>query len=333
MNSRRRRPSLGRLRIAALLAALAGAVVPFAACGGGKIGPGGSGGGGTGGGAAGGSTNAGGHTTHHHRDSGPDVGPDTGIEDASDGGRDFSTDRNKFFGTSRCSEAHLLLCEDFESGSLDTSTWNVVGDTPVVGTAEHARGSHALHITKSGNGPSYIKETKTFPVANDTYFGRMFVKFVKLPTTASMSYAHWTFAAASGTGATGEIRLSGQLQNGRNLFGVGTDTGQDPNGSGDWTNSDNDPSGNPMAVPTGSWICIEWMHKGDTSETQFWWDATLHPSLDTSLTMHGGNSNPYTLPMFTNVWVGWQEYQPSTEDFEMWVDEIGIDTARIGCVL
>jgi hypothetical protein len=330
MGSPRSRRSSGRLRVAALLAALTGAAIPFAACGGGKIGPGGSGGGGgAGGDAPGGSTQAGGHTTHHHHDS----GPDTGIEDASDGGRDFSTDRGKFFGASRCADAHVLLCEDFESGALDTSTWSVVGDTPVVDTAEHARGNHALHITKSGNGASYIKETKTFPVDNDTYYGRMFVKFVKLPTTASMSYAHWTFAAASGTGASGEIRLSGQLSGGRNLFGVGTDTGSSDAGSGDWTTSDDDPSGNPTAVPTGSWLCIEWMHKGDTSDTQFWWDATLHPSLTTSLTMNGGNGNPYPLPMFTNVWVGWQEYQTSTEDFEMWVDEVAIDTSRIGCVL
>jgi hypothetical protein len=332
MSLRRLRPSFGRLRIAALIAALAGAAVPFAACGGGKIGSSGSGGGGTGGGAAGGSANAGGHTTHHHHDAGPDA-EDDAPDDASDGGRDFSTDRGKFFGASRCADAHVLLCEDFESGSLDTSTWSVVGDTPVVDTVQHARGTHALHITKSGNGASYIKETKTFPVANDTYYGRMFVYFNKLPTTASMNYAHWTFAAASGTGASGEIRLSGQLQNGKNLFGVGTDTGGDMSGSGDWTNSDDDPPGSPKAVPTGSWLCIEWMHKGDTSDTSFWWDATHHPSLDTSLTMHGGNANPYTLPMFTNVWVGWQEYQTSTEDFEMWVDEIAIDTARIGCVL
>jgi hypothetical protein len=49
--------------------------------------------------------------------------------------------------------------------------------------------------------------------------------------------------------------------------------------------------------------------------------------------MHGGNSNPYTLPTFTNVWMGWQEDQTSTETFEMWIDEIAIDKERIGCVL
>jgi hypothetical protein len=248
-------------------------------------------------------------------------------------GRDFSTDRTKFFGDSRCAQANVQLCEDFESGTLDTSTWTVNGNAPVIDGVQHARGNKALHITKMGNGASYIKETKTFPAVDHTYYGRMFAYFNSLPSNPGMTYAHWTFIAASGTGANGEIRLSGQLSNGKNLFGVGTDTGTNPNGSGDWTNSDKDPNGNPLAVPTGQWLCIEWEHSTKTNETHFWWDATEHPSLDTTATMHGGNANPYDLPEFTNVWLGWQEYQASTENFEMWIDEIAIDKDRIGCVL
>jgi hypothetical protein len=80
-------------------------------------------------------------------------------------------------------------------------------------------------------------------------------------------------------------------------------------------------------------VCLEWLHKGDTNETRFFWDATEHPSLYTSSSMHGGNANPYLLPQFTAVWLGWQEYQPATEPFELWIDEIAIDKQRIGCVL
>jgi len=261
----------------------------------------------------------------------PTDGP-AGVVDASDGGRDFSNDPGKFFGSSRCAQSGLQLCDGFETGTLDTTTWSASGTMPVVDGVQHARGSKALHITQHGNGLSYIKETKTFPEPKNTYWGRAFVYFNQLPA-APMTYAHWTFIAASGTGASGEIRVSGQLQNGRNLFGVGTDTGTNPNGSGDWTNSDNDPSGMPKAVPLQQWACIEWMHKGDTNETRFYWDAVEHPSLYTSATMHGGNSNPYILPQFTNAWIGWQEYQSSTETFEMWVDEVAIDPSRIGCVL
>ncbi len=252
--------------------------------------------------------------------------------DGAPSGRDFSTDRTQFFGSSRCAQAGVQLCEDFETGVLNKTIWSVEGTAPVVDGLEHARGNSALHITQPGNGLSYIKETKTFPEMNDTYWGRIFVFFKSLPDTP-LTYAHWTFIAASGTGVSGEIRVSGQLQNGGNFFGVGTDNRVDDAGTGDWTNSDRDPPNAPVAVPLNQWLCIEWLHKGDTNETRFYWDGVEHPSLSTSATMHGGNANPFLLPQFTNVWIGWQEYQTTTESFELWIDEIAIDSARIGCVL
>jgi hypothetical protein len=270
-------------------------------------------------------------------DAGTSPGPDGGgTSDAPSGpaGRDYSTDSSKFFGASRCADAGVQLCEDFESGTLNKSIWTAAGTAPVIDTMQAARGTHALHITQHGDGLSYIKETMTFPEPHDTYYGRVFVYFKSLPTPPALTYAHWTMLAASGTGIPGEIRVSGQLQNGKNLFGVGTDNRND-GGSGDWTNSDNDPNGMPVAVPTNKWLCIEWMHKGDTNETALWWDAVGHPSLSTDAGVkHGGMPlNPYDLPQFNQLWVGWQEYQTSTEVFESWIDEIAIDVERIGCVL
>ncbi len=257
---------------------------------------------------------------------------DAAADAAAEAGRSFSTDTTTFFGSSRCATAGVQLCEDFESGMLDTSTWTVSGTAPVIDSLQAARGTKALHITQNGNGLSYIKESKTFPEPNDTYFGRVFVYFKSLPA-APLTYAHWTILAGSGTQVDGEIRVSGQFSAGQSLFGVGTDNRVQDSGTGDWTNSDKDPNNMPNPVPSGKWVCIEWMHKGDTSETRFYWDDTEHPSLYTSPSMHGGNSNPFLLPQFTNVWIGWQEYQATTETFELWVDEIAIDSQRIGCVL
>ncbi len=253
------------------------------------------------------------------------------------GARDLSTDKTLFLGASRCAQANVQLCEDFESGTLDTATWTTIGGAkPVIDGLQKARGSMALHLTVAGGGQSAIRESKTFPAPNNTYYGRMFVYFGSLPNTAGgLGYSHWTVIAATGTGVTGEIRVSGQLQGGTNLWGVGTDSTGSANGTGDWTNSDKDPNGKPMAVPTGQWLCIEWLHKGDTNETRFWWDGVEHPSLHTTpTTPHGGNPGvQYILPQFKQVWLGWQEYQATSEKFELWIDEIAIDKDRIGCVI
>jgi hypothetical protein len=252
-------------------------------------------------------------------------------------GRDLSTDRTTFFGASRCAQANVQLCEDFESGVLDTGTWTTIGGAkPVIDGVQKARGAKALHFTVMGSGQSAIRESKTFPAPNNTYYGRAFVYFASLPTPMTgFTYSHWTLIAATGSQVSGEIRVSGQMQNGMSYWGVGTDNRVDPNGTGDWTNSDSDPNGKPSAVPSGRWLCIEWMHKGDTNETRFWWDGVEHPSLYTMPnTPHGGNkTEPFILPQFKNVWLGWAEYQPTMEPFELWLDEIAIDKDRIGCVI
>jgi hypothetical protein len=253
------------------------------------------------------------------------------IDAAVDAGRDLSTDRGKFFGASRCAAANVALCEDFESGALDGTTWKTAGTAPTIDTVQAARGTHAMHVHLFANGASYIKETKTFPALSGTYYARAFVYFAHLPTSASLSYAHWT--AFASTTSIGEIRISGQFQNGKNLFGVGTDSGSNANGTGDWTTNDNDPAGAPRAVPTGEWECIEWEHDSTDSITHVWWDGVEHPSLATTATHHGGNANPFTIPPITAAWFGWQEYQTSTEEFELWVDEIAVDAQRIGCVI
>lgn len=261
--------------------------------------------------------------------SGSSSGLDAGDADA---GRDLSADKGAFFGASRCAQAGVKLCDDFESGTLDAATWSAVGSSkPVVDGMQHARGAKALHVTITGNGGSYVRETKTFPATNNTYWARMFVWFESMPGPP-MTYSHWTFAAATGTQVAGEIRLGGQLQNGKNLFGVGTDN-RTASGTGDWTTSDKDPGNTPAAVPTKQWLCVEWLHAGQTNETRFFLDAVEHPSLHTTATKNGGNGKPFVLPQFDALWVGWNEYQPATQKFEMWIDEIALDDQRIGCVL
>lgn len=253
--------------------------------------------------------------------------PDAGTPDAG----------HPFLGASRCADAGLILCEDFEATTLDTSLWTVVGGAANVriATGESARGTSALHISRTGNGGAYIRETRTFPAANNSYFARVFVKFIALPDRP-MTYSHWTMAAASGTGIAGEIRIGGQFitSNGsdRNLWGVGTDNRTQDAGTGDWTTSDSDPVGHVLPVPEGEWMCIEWQHSGATDETRFWWDEIEHPSLHTTASHHGGNENPYVLPQFTALWIGWAEYQASDAGFELWMDEFAVDDQRIGCV-
>lgn len=260
-----------------------------------------------------------------------DGGADLTSPAAVDLGPVFSTDRATFFGQSRCAAGKFQLCEDFESGTIDPALWTIVGTKPVIDGVQKARGQKALHITVTGNGSSALRETKTFPAKDNTYWGRAFYYFQSMPA-APMAGAHWTLIAATGTGVSGEIRVGGHLLgSGVNRFAVGTDNRVDANGTGDWSRFDNDPTGNPQPVPLGRWVCLEWLHQGATNETRFFWDGAEHGSMHTTDFDHGGNLNAYILPTFTTLTIGWAEYQAASDKFELWVDEIAINNQRIGC--
>jgi hypothetical protein len=310
-----------------------GAVAGAATAGGAGSAVGGSGSG-TGGGSEAGTGGGGGAS-----------GSGAGTSAGGAGGRDFSTNRDAFFGESRCAAAKLQFCEDFESGTLDAATWKTGGTAPVIDELQAARGKKALHIGPIGAGNSQIRTSKPFPAMNGRYWGRAFFYANAMPHNSadadSLSYAHWTILAATGAVVNGEVRIGGQLQKRYqnpaplNFWGVGTDSGTQPEGTGDWTNSDDDPKGAAKAVVEKQWQCLEWMGDYMTDETKFFLDGTEHPSLDTSpMTKHGGNATkPFLLPEFSAIWFGWAEYQATTQKWELWFDELAIDPERIGCVL
>src|SRR5690242_5331512 len=162
-----------------------------------------------------------------------------------------------------CAEG-LSLCDDFESETIDTALWTVGknNDNVVEISSEFAaRGSKSLHI-HTENGYGYVKNTGAFPVPNNDYFGRMFLRVARY---SPVDWAHWTVAEAAGTGNDSMIRVGGQYlsDEDENRYGVGSDGGP----TGDWTRHDSDPDGHPGEPKVGEWVCLEWEHKGSTNET------------------------------------------------------------------
>jgi hypothetical protein len=299
---------------------------------GGSSGQGGTAGGssGQGGGAGRGAGNGGtGNANGGEGGDAPGGSPGSGGSAGSAGSSgNFSTNRDDFFGNPRCGTG-FALCEDFESGSLDTDRWDQRGTVDIDDT-QAARGTHSAHFHTEDNGIAYITQTEAFPAPNNTYYARIFVRFDSMPTAPD--WAHWTVAGAQDatiTDSAPEIRIGGQYHptEDMNLFGVGTDHGD----TGDWTTLDDDNG--PQEVPVQEWVCLEWMFDGANNQTKFWWDGVEHPSLATSETVNGGSGDPFILPNFGSSWFGWWLYQEGTTppEFDVWIDEIVVDYARIGC--
>jgi hypothetical protein len=233
---------------------------------------------------------------------------------------------NGFFGDSRCS-SDFLFCEDFEASSIDTDRWQsqMSGPAPALDTTRAARGMRSVHFSTEDNGLCLLTTDDPFPVANNRYYGRLFVWFDSMPTAPE--WAHWSIAYSQSDSEDTEIRVGGQYDNTINRFGVGTDHGP----TGDWTILDEDP-GDP--VPVRTWVCVEWLHDGQANVTDLWWDGVPRPSLHTTATDHGGSSSEeYLIPPIDSLVIGWWLYQAGTtpDHFDVWIDEVAIDDERIGC--
>ncbi len=245
-------------------------------------------------------------------------------------GRDYGPERDEFFGDSRCEDAGLLVCDGFEGGAIDERLWEISAsgnNTVEVVADESARGGQSVHI-RTNDGFGRLRNVSAFPIAGNRYWGRMFVRVDRFSTSM---WAHWTMAEAAGQGDGSLIRVGGQYNSNQmvNRWGVGSDGGP----TGDWTTHDQDPDGSPIEPAEDAWICLEWLHDGDTDDALFFVDAVEHPSLATASDVHGGNDVPYDLPAFESVWFGWWQYQSDPQPFDVWIDEIAIDTERIGCKL
>lgn len=250
-----------------------------------------------------------------------------------------AADLRAFYGMPRCAASQLAVCDSFEaSGSgaaLDANVWTVevsgVEAQIALDTHRAARGSGSVHVHVSQGGYRHamLVHKKLFPVANNTFFGRAFVYL-----DGAAPQEHFTLFSASGTlpeaSAPTYVRYGGELGLlAANYVGNGQmQHAGAPMADGSWIDT--------TAVPTGRWTCMEWEFKGDTNEMHFWLDGVDVPRLAVV-----GQSNEcckgqvWTAPPYDRVALGWEAYKTAQDatqtGYDLWLDEIALDTQRIGC--
>ena len=218
---------------------------------------------------------------------------------------------------------NLLLCEDFEAypvgGVPDPAVWTIdKGATATVGVDDQQfrHGKHALHLhTLPDANKALLHETKTFPLpgGGNSLYGRanfMIGAGLKVPTD------HTNFLEADGkvNGVSGNYRYGAANAK----FFANYNPG-DPG------------KGSQTPVPVGVWSCIEWAFLGDTNEMHLWIDGK--ELTDVAVPPAGVNGTVWTAPKFDSFYFGWITYATdmASDHYDIWYDDIAIDTARIGC--
>jgi hypothetical protein len=275
----------------------------------GSGGTGGAGGAGNGGGGA--SPDAGG---------GPADVRDAALADNRDAGSTAMRDAGDG-GPSLCTPGRYLICEDFEAtteGAVPAG-WTRHGNASVAAD-QAARGSHSLKIAAAANGERRIYADGA--KLGSGHWGRIFYK-VQLPVPTV--FVHSTMVALYGMGPVNgneEVRVVDTVKDANQkhqfLYNVQPSGAEFAKGSPyNWTFD-------------GNWHCAEWHIDAPTQSYAFYYDGAEV----TSITINNGpgNYDGSDIPSaFTDVRVGWNNYQSAPPGFVAWIDEVALDISRIGC--
>ena len=280
--------------------------------GGVTTGTGGNGTGGSGAGGTAGLTGSGGSPAGGHGGGAAGRGGVAGGTGGATGGSGGTT--------SACA---YKLCESFESGSVGAlptgwTAYNGYGGDAMKGVGlandQAHSGTMSLKSSSMTAGEERIQKSLAALGATATkHWGRIFYKVQSpAPKTSGSVYFHTTMVALEGTT---ENRVVDSVQN--------------PDGAHQWIFNVPDDScctGSAYSWTfDASWHCAEWYVDVSTNSYRFFSDSTEVTSLAFT------NNTNAKMSSYTALVVGSIFYQTPPSPFVVWMDDLAINDAQIGC--
>lgn len=237
--------------------------------------------------------------------------------------------------SANCDNSNWNFCDDFESyavGETPDEDWYEYNDqygNPFISTSEERSfsGTRSVHFRVAGSGGrAFLNTDAPFPVPGNVFYGRMMIFMENIPGSA-----HWDIISAYGGDSVCEGNYRWGGQNGHTLA--------------NYHPGDCYQHYNSLVPDEGKWLCYEWKFDGPANEMQVWIDD-LEMSDSNHATLSGfgqgcanaGNcpSNPHpgeewVAPEWSHLSLGWAHYQSEDQVPNIWIDDVVIDDARIGC--
>lgn len=226
-----------------------------------------------------------------------------------------------------CANLDLLVCEDFEGemlggypegwGKRETGTW--LGNTMGVSSDDAYRGAQSLRIAGGENGAQWLSYNGGLGGLATEHWGRMFVRVQTPAPVPQGGVLHGDLFEARGPygeGNTNSVRW-GTVENTEGFFQwiYNVQRSSDEFGTGtDYTYQWMD-----------AWFCMEWHHDQVAQEATLWLDG-----VEITAITQTAATNP-EIPVFDDISVGWANYQSAVPEFVVFIDEVALDDARIGC--
>jgi hypothetical protein len=233
-------------------------------------------------------------------------------------------------GGSSCAKGQFLLCEDFESTAVGAipSGWTKSG-SPAVADDQAARGQRSLKLPGGDKGAGRI--LRSAEAFGGAHFGRVFYRVnVPAPVPQSGAVIHSTLVAFGGTSPTG----------GGNTEWRTLDTVEDSNGMHQFIYNVQ-PTGAEFGKGSpynwkydGMWHCGEWYIDAATQTYRFYIDGSevTQITISNGAGNFGSGENRSDIPTsFSELRVGWVNYQSAGAGFTAWIDDVAIASSRVGC--
>jgi hypothetical protein len=216
-----------------------------------------------------------------------------------------------------------LFCEDFEKGVIDPAIWDVKvnGGQPapavVTQTSLVAHGRYAAHFHANPNVKSYdVIITKNPPMAlRGHHFGRAYFMITPMPPA---NHTQYIYSGTSGFPVYKYLEVASAGNNAWQLTYVNLvppGTGEDYHAGG--------------KVPLGKWFCLEWEFNDTPDQASVYVDGMLDYTSST-FTFNGATTG--LVGGFTAFGFGYYAWHPATYAFDIYYDDIVLDTKRVGCL-
>jgi hypothetical protein len=246
------------------------------------------------------------------------------------------------------------FCEDFESDTSGSppnpARWHQDGTPTVVDAVQVHKGAHALHVLPHKGAlctdgmpclaARFARLTDAFPTAlHKQHYGRLFFYINQAPTDAQ--YYHWMVmevnASTSYSGGLA-LRQGGEINGpnspGKDILLTHVDThdktGCMPPPSPNCYETERGRVQTQTPIMNKTWYCLEWFIDATNQQAQYWLDGTQRPGLDWKGPVAG--QPQFNLPAeFKSLAVGMRVFQVSNQNFELFVDDVALDSKKIGC--
>jgi len=213
-----------------------------------------------------------------------------------------------------------LFTEDFESGALDPRVWSqeVTGDNVLkVQTDKAAHGRYAL----LARCPAPSQRTYAFILAKNLpealrqhHFGRAYVYITpKLParhtiflTAGTAGFPKYKYEEVATLNGKFQLTYVDQVDGGEDWHSGGTD------------------------IPLNRWFLLEWEFNDRPDSAAVWMDG--EKVYDTPFTFKGTGGSTDLVGGFTDIGFGFRLWGAAPNAFDVYYDDIALDTSRIGPV-